>query len=61
MTSKISIKLLFLQFKWRISLTFLLVFCETLLALLYPLFIGWAINDLLADKLTGVYQLLGLG
>ncbi len=57
----LSLKTIFLRFKWRISFTFSLVFIETLLDLLYPLFIGWAINDLLAGKYDGVYLLVTLG
>ncbi len=52
---------LFRRFKWRISFTFSLVFIESLLDILYPLFIGWAINDLLAGTKQGLYLLLGLG
>lgn len=42
-------------------MTLSLVILETLLELLYPLFIGWAINDLLSDSFDGIYLLTGLG
>ena len=57
----LSLKSIFLRFKWRISFTLSLVIIETLLALLFPLFIGWAINGLLNDSYEGIYWLLGLG
>lgn len=57
----LSLTTIFLRFKWRISLTLSLVIVETLLQLLYPLFIGWAINDLLNGSLHGIYLLVGLG
>ncbi len=59
--SSLSLKSIFMRFKWRISLTLSLVVIETLLALLYPLFIGWAINDLLNNSFSGIYWLVGLG
>jgi len=59
--SSLSLKSIFMRFRWRISLTLSLVVVETLLALLYPLFIGWAINDLLSDSFRGIYLLVGLG
>lgn len=57
----LSLKAIFKRFKWRISFTLGLVVVETLLELLYPLFIGWAINDLLNDSHDGIYLLFGLG
>lgn len=60
-TKALSLKSIFLRFKWRVSFTFSLVAIETLLELLYPLFIGWAINDLLNDSYDGIYLLIGLG
>lgn len=59
--TSMSLKNLLFRFKWRISLTFTLVLLETLLDLLYPLFIGWTINDLLNDQMRGVYFLTVLG
>lgn len=58
---KISINSLIIKYKWKISLTFILVIIDSLLYLFFPLFIGFAINDLLVDKYTGIYQLAGLG
>lgn len=55
----ISLSGLFRRFRWRVSLTFLLVVVESALGVLYPLLIGLAIDDLLADSLEGL-KLLGL-
>jgi len=57
----ISITRLISRFRWKISLTLFLVLSESALALLFPLFIGFAINGLLEDSLQGIYQLAGLG
>ena len=57
----LSIKSLFKRFKWRVSFTLSLVVGETLLELLYPLFIGLAINDLLRDSFDGLIYLGILG
>ncbi len=51
----------FLRFKWRTLFTFSLVLIESIVDLLYPLFIGWAINGLLDGDSDGLYWLLGLG
>ncbi len=59
--STLSLGTIFFRFKWRISLTLSLVILETLLELLYPLFIGWAINDLLNESFNGIYLLVSLG
>lgn len=59
--NKTSVKSIFFRFKWRISLTMLLVVIESLLDILFPLFIGWAINDLLQNKMDGIYLLILLG
>ncbi len=58
---KISIKKLIKQFKWRISFTVALVVIESLLSVLFPLFIGLAINDLLEQKYDGIINLALLG
>ena len=58
---RITLRTIFLRFKWRISFTMLLVIAESLLGILFPLLIGIAINDLLDDKYTGLYCLAGLG
>lgn len=57
----ISLLNLVIRFKWRISLTFLLVILESILSILYPLFIGYAINDLLQNQYQGIIQLSVLG
>lgn len=57
----ISIPALISRFRWKISLTLLLVLSESVLSLLFPLFIGFAINGLLEESFQGIYQLAGLG
>ncbi len=57
----ISLGSLFLRFRWRISLTLTLVVVESLLEVLYPLLIGFAINDLLAGRYDGLIHLGMLG
>lgn len=57
--SEISLLGLFSRFRWRVSLTFLLVVVESALGVLYPLMIGLAIDDLLAESFHGL-KLLGL-
>ncbi|MCP5094373.1 MAG: hypothetical protein GY943_02340 [Chloroflexi bacterium] len=52
---------LFRRFKKKISLTFFLVVAESILDLLFPLFIGFAINSLLEQSYTGVIALALLG
>lgn len=49
------------RFKGKISLTMLLVVAESALDLLFPLFIGFAINGLLDQSYSGVLALGGLG
>lgn len=49
------------RFRWRISLTMVLVVLEAGIALLFPLFIGFAVNDLIDDSLNGVVALAGVG
>lgn len=57
----ISLKSLVSRFWLKISLTFSLVVIESLLTIFYPLFIGFAINDLLNDSYAGTLKLLVLG
>lgn len=52
---------IFKQFKWSIGLTITLVILESALFLLFPLFIGFAINGLLEKSYEGVIQLGILG
>jgi hypothetical protein len=59
--SEITVKTLVVRFKWRILLTNLLVFLESIFGVLVPLFIGVAINDLLEESFRGVIYLVGLG
>lgn len=57
----ISITRLLSRFKGKVSFTMFLVLTESILGLLYPLFIGNAINGLLVQDFSGVYMLGGLG
>ncbi|SFD37051.1 ABC transporter six-transmembrane domain-containing protein [Pseudoalteromonas denitrificans] len=57
----ISLVQIFKRFKSQISVTFILVLIESVLGILFPLFIGWAINDLLDNQLNGLYWLAALG
>lgn len=59
-----SLRHIFQQFKGKISITFGLLVLENIVAVLQPLVIGIAINDLLADSLRGlgyVVVLYGIG
>ncbi len=58
---EISLKHLIFRFKWRISLTFVLVVLESILGTLFPLLIGLAINDLLEGIYDGILYVAGLG
>lgn len=49
------------RFKWRVSATVVLVLAEACIDLLFPLFIGIAINGLLADSFAGLVALAALG
>jgi ABC-type multidrug transport system fused ATPase/permease subunit len=59
--SDIILRTLVVRFKWPILLTNLLVFLESILGVLIPLFIGLAINDLLEQSFRGVIYLIVLG
>lgn len=52
---------IFKRYKWRISLTILLVLAEAGAMLLLPLVIGFAIDGLLANSYIGVWQLATVG
>lgn len=54
MEIKYSLKSIFIKNKGKISITFLLVILELISNLLLPLFIGYAINDLLTKKYDGL-------
>ena len=56
-----TLKKIFSQFRSRILLTLLMVLLEAGLAVLFPLFIGFAINDALAGTYDGAMLLAGLG
>jgi hypothetical protein len=47
-------------FRWRITLTWLLILCETALTALVPLFIGFAIDGLLANDTEALFQLIAV-
>jgi len=49
------------RFRVNISFTALLVIAESLTTVLFPLFMGFAINGLLEKNFTGMYSLIGLG
>lgn len=58
---KISLFELFKRFKWRVSFTLAIAVIESSLMILYPLFIGYAINDLLEQSYSGLINLGLLG
>lgn len=60
MESKYTLKSIFLANKGKIGITMSLVIIELVSNLLYPLFIGYAINDLLKSTYTGIIMLGGL-
>lgn len=49
------------RFRWRIACTQLLVVLESVSDILYPLFIGWAVNDLIVGSYHGLTMLGVLG
>jgi len=57
-TPAISIKNLMLRFRWRIIFTIALVLIDSIAGLLFPLFIGFAINGLLEGSIA---ELINLG
>lgn len=57
----ISLKNIFLRFKYRLSFTFILIVLEAVAFLLFPLFVGYAINDLQVGSNGGLFYLGGLG
>lgn len=56
-----SLKSIFLQFKWKFLITLFLVLSEAVLELFFPLFIGWAIDDVLKNEYRGCVYLMILG
>jgi hypothetical protein len=57
----LNIKTIFLQYKFKISFTLFLVILENILYLLFPLFLGFAINGLIKDDLYWLIALTSLG
>lgn len=55
-----SIKAIFKRFRWKISLTFLLLILENVAKVLQPYVLGLAINDLIVSKNDGLYLFCGL-
>jgi len=60
MAASFSIRHIFRQFKGKIGITFVLLLFENLVAVLQPLVIGIAINDLLAQSMRGTAFFVGL-
>ena len=60
MTATFSLRHIFRRFKGKIVITFALLLLENLVAVLQPLVIGIAINDLLAQSLRGTAFFVGL-
>lgn len=58
---KVSLPNLLVRFKWKVSLTFLLVIIESALDVFYPLFIGWAIDGAFKGDYTNLVYLGVLG
>jgi ABC-type bacteriocin/lantibiotic exporter with double-glycine peptidase domain len=56
----LTIATLFRVFRARIALTWITILAETGLLALIPLFIGFAIDDLLTDTMTSFWQLAGI-
>lgn len=56
----ITIPMLLAAFGARVGLTWLLTFCETALIALIPLFIGFAIDGLLENDTTALFQLVAV-
>ena len=57
---RISLRRLFLRFRLRILLTWLLVVADAGLVLLFPLFMGLAIDDYLGGSYSGLWRLAAL-
>ncbi|OJJ14265.1 hypothetical protein BKI52_43040 [marine bacterium AO1-C] len=54
-------KTIFLEYKWRFSLTLLLILSEAGLSIMFPLFIGKAVDDAIHQSYQGAIQLGILG
>ncbi len=57
---KITLNNLLKRFWKNISLTWILIISEGIAILLFPLVIGWTVDDLVSQKMDGLMQLLGL-
>lgn len=57
---QLTISTLLRVFRWRIALTWSMIFAETVLMALIPLFIGFAIDGLLAGDTEALWRLAGL-
>lgn len=60
MKGELDVKLLFSHFRWRIVATWLLVLVENTLLALIPLFIGRAIDALLAKQPGALWEIAGV-
>lgn len=60
-STQISLTALLSRFRRKVSFTLFLVLADSVLGLLFPLFIGFAINGLLEDSFDGILALGGLG
>lgn len=58
--NKYSLVNIFTRFKVKISITLILVILELVASILYPLFIGFAINDLIKSNYNGLMMLVVL-
>ena len=52
---------LFAEFRWKFIFIFALILLESIIELLFPLFIGFAIDGALQGEFQGAVQLGGLG
>jgi uncharacterized membrane protein (DUF485 family) len=57
----ITLQNIFRRFKLKISFTMVMALAESVILLLFPFFIGFAINDLLNSKNAGLINLGLLG
>ena len=60
-STQISLSALLSRFRRKVSFTLFLVLADSVLGLLFPLFIGFAINGLIEDSFDGILALGGLG
>ena len=56
----ISLRAIASHYRGKVAITWLLLLIESLLALLFPLVIGYSVDDLLVDSFNGLYALVGL-